>query len=171
MNKWSKVDFRRQTKEWWPLFFKCVRNVIVKAAGSGKYMRNNSSGHKGKKNQLYNIKVSSTTVWRYMTNKGWKALNRKRLRTCGRGVRRISKLYSKGRPAGKLTWCELSRDHLDYRWRDTIQRSSPKNTGRAKRVNTLHLEKCFLDTLWELVHSIPHHLENVRKHNGRHFGY
>ena len=27
-----------------------------------------------------------------------------------------------------------------------------------------------LDTLWELVHSLSHHLENVKKHKGRHFG-
>ena len=146
---------------------KCYRKTC-------KYMGNNknSTRQKGKKIQLYNIKVSSTTVWRYMTNKGWKALKRKKRRTCGHGVKRICKLYSKGRRAGKLTWCEPSRDHLDYRWQDNIQRSSPQNTGRAKRVTTLRVEKCFfiLDTLWELVHSIPHHLENVRKHKGRHFG-
>ena len=110
---------------------------------SCKYMRNNSTRRKGKKIQLYNVKVSSTTVWRYMTNKGWKALKRKKRRTCGHGVKRICKLYSKGRRAGKLTWCEPSRDHLDYRWQDNIQRSSPQNTGRAKRVTTLSLEKCF----------------------------
>ena len=28
-----------------------------------------------------------------------------------------------------------------------------------------------LDTLWELVHSITRHLENVKKHKGRHLGY
>ena len=28
-----------------------------------------------------------------------------------------------------------------------------------------------LDTLCELVHSLSHHLGNVRKHKGRHFGY
>ena len=28
-----------------------------------------------------------------------------------------------------------------------------------------------LDTLWELVHSLPHRLENVRKYKGRHSGY
>ena len=28
-----------------------------------------------------------------------------------------------------------------------------------------------LDKPWELVHSIPHRLENVRKHTGRHTGY
>ena len=111
---------------------------------SCKYMRNKSIRQKGKKKklQLHNIKVSSTTVWRYMTSKGWKALKRKRRRTCRHGVRRIWKLYSKGRPASKLTWCEPSGDHLDYRWRENIQRTSHQIAGRAKAVTTLRLEKC-----------------------------
>ena len=57
-------------------------------------------------------------------------------------VRRICKLYTKGGPAGKLTSCEPPRDHLDYRRRDNIQRSSPQNTWRAKTVTTLRLEEC-----------------------------
>ena len=68
--------------------------------------------------------------------------------------RRICKPYTKGWTAGKLTWCEPTRDHLDYRWWDSIQRSSPKNTGRAKTPSTLGLEKFeYRHTLWELVHS------------------
>ena len=57
------------------------------------------------------------------------------------GVRRICQLYTKGGPAGKLTSCEPPRDHLDYRRRDNIQRSSPQNTGRAKTMTTLRLEE------------------------------
>ena len=107
-------------------------------------MRNKSTRQKGKKKlPLPNIKVSSTTVWRYMTSKGWKALKRKRRRTCRHGVRRIWKLYSKGRPASKFTWCEPSGDHLAYRWRENIQRTSPQITGRAKAVTMLRQEKCF----------------------------
>ena len=92
-----------------------------------------------------------------MTNKGWKTLKRKRRRTCRHGARRIWKLYSKRRPAGKLTWCEPPRDHLDYLWRGNIQRSSPENTGRAKNVTTLRQEKCTLrhafgaHTFWLLI--------------------
>ena len=141
MNKWSKVKaLEDKPRSGWPLFFKCVRNVIEKAVSI--CLSNNSLRQKGKKIRLYNIKVSSTTVWRYMTNKGWKTFKRKRRRTCGHGVRRICKLYSKGRPAGKLTWFEPSKDYLDYRWRDNIQRSSPQNTGRAKTTTTLRFEKC-----------------------------
>ena len=110
---------------------------------SCKYMRNKSTRQKGKiKLQLHNIKVSSTAVWKHMTSKGWKALKRKRRQTCRHGVRRIWKLYGKGPPASKLTWCEPSGDHLDYRWRENIQRTSPQITGRAKTVTTLRLEKC-----------------------------
>ena len=122
------------------MFFKCAKNVIEKPVSICAIILQD---RKVKKIQLKNIKVSSTTVWRYMTNKGRKALKRKKRRTCGHGVKRICKLYSKGRRAGKLTWCEPSRDHLDYRWQDNIQRSSPQNTGRAKRVTTLRVEKCF----------------------------
>ena len=138
MNKWSKVQtLEDKPRSVWPSFFKCVRNVIEKAV-----LRNKSTRQKGeKKLQLHNIKVSSTTVWRYMTSKGWKALKRKRRRTCRHGVRRICKPYSKGRPASQFTWCEPSGDHLDYRWPENIQRTSPKITGRGKAVTTLRLKK------------------------------
>ena len=61
--------------------------------------------------------------------------------SCKHGVRRICQLYTTGRPARKLTWCERPRDHLDYRRRDTIQGSSPQNTERAKTVTTPRLEE------------------------------
>ena len=118
---------------------KCVRNVIEKAVTLCVI---NLQDRMVKKLQLHNIKVSSTTVWRYMTSKGWKALKRKRRRTCRHGVRRICKPYSKGRPASKFTWCEPSGDHLAYRCRENIQRTSPQITGRAKAVTMLRLEKC-----------------------------
>ena len=52
-------DFRRQIKEWWSLFFKCVRNVIENAVSISVTILQD---RKIKKIQLYNIKVSSTTV-------------------------------------------------------------------------------------------------------------
>ena len=73
-------DFRRQTKEWMAVFLvKCVRNIIEKG---GSICITILQHRKVKKIQLHNFKVSSATVWRYMTNKGWKALKRKRRRTC-----------------------------------------------------------------------------------------
>ena len=47
----------------------------------------------------------------------------------------------------------------------------PLNTGQAKTVTTLRLEECDFGHALELVHSIPHRLQNVRKHTGRHSGY
>ena len=125
VNKWSKVKtLEDKPRRWWLLFCKYVTNAIEKAVSMSP-VRKNSTRQKGKKNSTFNnIKVSSTTVWRCMTNKGWKALKRKRQRTCGHGVRKICKLESQGWTAGKLTWCKPSRDHLEYRLRDNIKRSS-----------------------------------------------
>ena len=89
-------DVRRQTKETprsrWPLFYKLCKKCYRKSC---KYMPNNSTRLKGKKKlQLNNIKVSSTTDGRYVTNKGWKALKRKKAvhTLCRHGIRRICKL-------------------------------------------------------------------------------
>ena len=140
MNKRSKVKtLKDKPRSGWPLFFKCVRNVIEKAVRCVIIIQ-------GRKVKKFNFTMSKFWAQQYEDKwpaKPWKALKRKRRRTCGHGVKRICKLYSKGRPSGKLTWCEPSRVHLDYRWRDNIQRSSPQNTGWAKRVTTLRLEKCF----------------------------
>ena len=138
---------------------------------SYKYMRNNSTRQKGKKIQLYKIKGSSTTVRRYMTNKGWKALKRKKRRTCGHGVKRICKLCSKGRRAGKLTWCEPLETIWTIVDKTTYKDPAPKTLDELREWLRFVWKNVSLDTLWELVHSIPHHLENVRKHKGRHFGY
>ena len=140
---------------------------------SCEYMCNNSTNRKVKNIQLHIIDQS-------LEHNGMRINYQKRLEnleekkavhpSCKHGVRRICQLYTKRGPAGKLTWCEPPRDHLNYRRRD-VQRSSPQNTGQATTVTTLRLKNVNLDTLWELVHSIPHHLENVRKHTGRHSGY
>ena len=52
-----------------------TRTVIEKA----KYKRNNSTRRIAKSLQSHNIKVSNTTVWRYLTNKGRKAFKRKKI--------------------------------------------------------------------------------------------
>ena len=151
-------------------FTNCVKNVIEKVVSICVIIQQDCKVKR--KLQLHNIKVSSTTVWRYVTNKGWKALKRQKEvdTSCRHGIRRICKLYSKGRPAGKLTWCEPSITHLDYRRWDNKEKSSPQNTGLAKTATTPYPKIVNLDTLWELVHSIPHRLENIRNHKGRHSG-
>ena len=117
------------------------------------HMRNNSTRQKGKKKiQLHNFKVSSTTVWRYMTNKGWKAVKRKRRRTRRNGAqgfgnfiakddrstnsRDVDPLHTKIQPPNTLD--EL-RQWLRFAWKNVPS-----------------------DTLWQPIHSVPHHLWNVR---------
>ena len=120
-----------------------------------------------RKLQLHNIKVSSTTVWRYVTNKGWKALKRKKAvhTSCRHGIRRICKLYTKGRPAGKLTWCEPPSNHLDYCWWDKTQpyfsalaTFLPKSFTRAFSSNSCvavrrlsQIYKSVLEIVWDEV--------------------
>ena len=100
MNKWSKVKtLEDKARSGWPLLFKCVRNVIEKAVTICVIILQD------RKVEKFNFTTSKFRAQQYedITNKGWKALKRKRLRTCGHGVRRICKFYSKGQPAGKLT--------------------------------------------------------------------
>ena len=64
----------------------------------------------------------------------------------------------------KLTWSE----HLECRWRGSVQRSSPQNTGRVEKATKVRLEKCDLRlyTLTKLAHSLPRRLEKVTKKGG-----
>ena len=133
---------RRQPRSGWPFFTNCVRNIIEKAASICVII---PKKQKGKKISTSHYR-SEFRVQRYgyklpkKVGKPWFEKGGARvLQAC---VRRICKLYTKGGPAGKLTSCEPPRDHLDYRRRDNIQRSSPQNTWRAKTVTTLRLEEC-----------------------------
>ena len=136
-------DLRRQTKECMAVFFtNCVRNIIEKAVIIYVVIPQN---RKIKKFQLHIIDQSFEHNGIGISyQKKLESLEEKKAvhTSCKHGVRRICQLYTKGGPAGKLTWCEPPRDHLDYRRRDNIQRSSPQNTGRAKTVTTLSLEEC-----------------------------
>ena len=135
-NKWSKVKtLEDKPRSGWPFFHKLCEKYYRKSC---KYMRNNSTKQKGKKisTSHYRSKFRAQQYVESLEEK--KAVHP----SCKHGVRRICQLYTKGGPAGKLMWCEPPRDHLDYRRRDNIQRSSPQNTGRAKTVTTLRLEEC-----------------------------
>ena len=136
-------DLRRQTKEWMAVFSQTVWEVSYRK--SCKHMRNNSTKQKGKKISIshYRSKFRAQRYGENLQKKVGRLEEKKAVHTsCKHGVRRICQLYTKGGPAGKLTWCEPPRDHLDYRRRDNIQRSSPQNIGRAKTVTTLRLEEC-----------------------------
>ena len=106
-NKWSKVKTLQDKprSRWLGFSTNCVKNVIEKAVSICVIIQQDWKVKR--KLQLHNIKVSSTTVWRYVTNKGWKALKRKK--AVHTSFRRICKLYTKGRPAG-------DNDALSGRW-------------------------------------------------------
>ena len=60
MNKWSKLKtLEDKPRSGWPLFFKCVRNVMEKVVSTCVIILQDRNV---KKNQLYKIKVSSTIV-------------------------------------------------------------------------------------------------------------
>ena len=123
-------------------FTNCVRNIIKKAVSICLIIPQN---REGKKFQLHIINQSFEHNGKGISyQKKLESLEEEKVVhiSCKHGVRRICQLYTKGGPAGKLMWCEPPRDHLDYRRRDNIQRSSPQNTGRAKTVTTLRLEEC-----------------------------
>ena len=123
-------------------FTNCVRNIIEKAVSICVIIPQN---RKVKKFQLHSIDQSfEHNGMGKIYKKKLESLEEKKVghTSCNHGVRRICQLYTKGGPAGKLTWFEPPRHHLDYRRRDNIQRSSPENTGRAKTVTTLRLEEC-----------------------------
>ena len=101
MSKWSKVNtLEDKPRSVWPSFFKCVRNVMEKAVSICR--RNNFTRQKG-------VKKNSTSQYQSFYN-GMKIYDQQRLESLEgkkakhvHGVRRTWKLYSKGRPAGKLT--------------------------------------------------------------------
>ena len=123
----------------WPSFFKCVTHVIEKAVSICVI---NLQDRK--------VKKTSTSQYQSFEHNGMKIYDQQRLESLEEKkaaqmqtwCQKDLKLYSKGRPAGKLTWCEPSGDHLDYLWRENIQRTSPQRTGRAKAVTMLRLENC-----------------------------
>ena len=53
----------------------------------------------------------------------------------------------------------------------TYKDLAPKTLDELRQLLSFAWKNVTLDMLWELVHSIPHRLENVRKHTGRHSGY
>ena len=97
VNKWSKrksfEDKPRSGRQ--SVLTNRARNVIEKA----KYKRNNSTRKIAKNIQRQNINVSNSTVWRYMTNKGWKTFKRKKIPLLSEKQRRarltFAKKYSK----------------------------------------------------------------------------
>ena len=99
-NKWSKVKtLEDKPRSGWPFFHKLCEKYYRKSC---KYMRNNSTKQKGKKisTSHYRSKFRAQQYVESLEEK--KAVHP----SCKHGVRRICQLYTKGGPAGKLTWSE-----------------------------------------------------------------
>ena len=156
-------------------FTNCVRNIIEKAVSICQIIPQN---RKVKKFQLYIIDQSFKYSGMGISyQKKLESLEEKKAvhTSCKHGVRRICQLYTKGGPAGKLTWCEPPRDHLNYHLiitdKTTYKDPATKTMDELRQWLRFAWKNVTLGTLWELVHSIPHSVENVRKHTGRHSGY
>jgi len=93
VNKWSKrKSFEDKPRSGWPsVLTNHARNLIQKA----KYKRNNSTRKIAKNLQRHHINVSNTMVWRYITNKGWKAFKRKKIPLLSERQRRAHLRFAK----------------------------------------------------------------------------
>ena len=140
---------------------------------SCKYMRNNSTRQKGKQIQLYNIKVSSTTKVGYnffptKVGKPWREKS-------GAHADMVSKGFANFIAKGDGLANSRDVNPLETIWiivdKTTYKDPAPKTLDELREWLRFAWKNVSLDTLWELVHSIPHNLENVRKHKERHFGY
>ena len=91
-NKWSKVKtLEDKPRSGWPFFHKLCEKYYRKSC---KYMRNNSTKQKGNNGMgiSYQKKRESLELKKAVHT------------SCRHGVWRICQLYTKGGPAGKLTW-------------------------------------------------------------------
>jgi len=162
---------RRQTKKQATI---CFNQFCSKSIEKAKYKRNNSTRKIAKNFQQKNIEVSNITVWRYMTRKGLKAFKRKKIPLLSEKQRNwvrfrfatkyakltgshfkgnsdmvskeFAKFYSQGWLASELSWSQSHWEHLEYHWRDNVQRSSPQNDERTEKVPdyALHGKMWFL---------------------------
>ena len=109
-NKWSKVKtLEDKPRSGWPFFHILCEKYYRK---SWKYMRNNSTKQKGKKNSTshYRSKFRAQQYGNKLPKKVESLEEKKAVDTsCKHGVRRICQLYTKEGPSGKLMWCEPPR--------------------------------------------------------------
>ena len=124
-----------------PFFlFKCVRNVIEKAVSICVIILQD------RKVKKFNFTISKfraqryEDIWPTKVGKPWRVKSGAHADMVPEGFGNF--IAKDDRPANSHD-VNPPRDHLDYLWRDNIQRSSPKNTERAKTVTMLRLrEKC-----------------------------
>ena len=93
VNKWSKREcFEDKPRSGRP---SVLTNAARKSIEKAKYKRNNSTRKIAKNLQQKNIEVSSITVWRYVTRKGWKAFKRKKIPLLSEKQRKARSRFAK----------------------------------------------------------------------------
>ena len=137
-------------------------------------MRNNSTKQKGKKisTSLYRSKFRAQRYGDKLPKKSWKALKRKR--RCTLHANMVSEGFASFIPQEDRPAKSRDMNPLETIWiivdETTYKDPTPKTLDELREWRRGAWKNATLDTLWELVHSIPHLLENVRKHTGRHSG-
>ena len=151
----------------------CVRNIIEKAVSIWQII---PRSRKVKQFQLYIIDQSFEHSGMGISyQKKLESLKEKKAvhSSCRHGVRRICKLYTKGGPAGNSL--DVNPLAIETIWiivdETTNNAPAPKTLDEPRQWLRFAWKNVTLDTLWHLVHSIPHCLENVRKHTRGHSGY
>ena len=173
-NKWSKVKTLEDTKSrsGWPFFHKLCEKYYRKSC---EYMCNNSTKQKVKKSSTshYRSKFRAQRYGDKLPPKSWKALKRKMW--CILHASMVSEGFAnfkpkEDRPANS---CDVSPLNTIWIFVDETKYkdSGPKTLDELRQWLRFAWKNVTLDTLWELVDSIPHRLQNVRKHRGRHYGY
>ena len=171
--KWSKVKtLEDKLRSGWPFFHKLWEKYYRK---SWKYMRNNSTKQKGKKisTSHYRSKFQAQRYGDNLPKKSWKALKRKR--RCTLHASMVSEGFANFIPKEDRPANSRDVNPLETIWiivdETTYKDPAPKTLDELRQWLRFAWKNVTLDTLWELVHSIPHRLENVRKHTGRRSGY
>ena len=173
-NKWSKSKtLEDKPRSGWPFFHKMFEKYCRKSC---KYMRDISTKQK--------VKKISTSHYRWKfwaqrygdklpKKKNCKALKRKRW--CTLHASMVSEGFANFIPKEDQPANSCDVNPLETIWiivdETTYKDPAPKTLDELRQWLRFAWKNVTLDTLWELVHSIPHRLENVRKHTGRHSGY
>ena len=101
MNKWSKVKtLEEKPRSVWPSFFKCVRNVNEKAVSICVINLQDRKVKKTSASQYQSFEHKSMKIY----DQQWlESLEAKKATHMQTWCQKDLKLYSKGRPASKLT--------------------------------------------------------------------
>ena len=125
VNKWSEREsFEDKPRSERP-------SVLTSAARKSTEKAKNNSTRKIAKNlQQQNIEVSSISVWRYMTRKGWKACMRKKIPLLSEKQRKARLRFAKKHEADSRVFGQL----FIYIFKYLFHYPNPKNDATDKPI-------------------------------------